>query len=159
MIKKILIIGGNGFLGTNIAQRLKDKNFKITLLCRTKIIDKNLKKFNYLFCDIKNFSKLKKVINDDFDCVINLSGNINHNNKNEVFTTHYKGLKNLIDVIKEKKIKLFIQSGSSLEYGKKFSPQKETKICRPISYYGKAKYLASNYIIKKKLSLEERWVT
>lgn len=40
-----------------------------------------------------------------------------------------------------------MQSGSSLEYGKNASPQDEKMACSPISYYGKAKYLASKFLL------------
>ena len=103
MTKKILIIGGNGFLGINIAKGLKSKKYTPILLCRKKNKKRELKNFKYLYCDIRNFSKLKKVINSDFECVINLSGNIDHKNKNQVFDTHYRGLKNIIDILKKKK--------------------------------------------------------
>lgn len=43
---------------------------------------------------------------------------------------------------------MFIQIGSSLEYGKIKSPHKENFKCKPISYYGKAKYLATQYLKK-----------
>lgn len=152
MTKKILIVGGNGFLGINIAKGLKSKKYTPILLCRKKNKKRELKNFKYLYCNIKNFSKLKKVLNIDFECVINLSGNIDHNNKNQVFDTHYQGLKNIIDIFAKKNIKLFIQSGSCLEYGRKSSPQIEKSTCKPISYYGKAKYLASKYILRKKLN-------
>ena len=154
MTKKILIIGGNGFLGINIAKGLKSKKYTPILLCRKKNKKRELKNFKYLYCDIRNFSKLKKVINSDFECVINLSGNIDHKNKNQVFDTHYRGLKNIIDILKKKKIKLFIQSGSCLEYGIKSSPQIENSTCKPVSYYGKAKYLASKYILQNKLNFK-----
>ena len=58
-------------------------------------------------------------------------------------------MKNLLKIINYKKNKLFIQIGSSLEYGQKESPHKEDFTCKPISYYGKAKLLATKYIQKK----------
>ena len=58
-------------------------------------------------------------------------------------------MKNLLKTISKKNLRLFIQIGSSLEYGKKSSPQKESFFCKPISYYGKAKYKASSFLSKK----------
>ena len=153
MIKKILIIGGNGFLGFNIAKKLKSKNYSIVILCKKKPErEKFIKKIKYLYCNINNFQKLKKKIVQDFDCVINFSGNINHNNKKQVYDIHFNGFKNILKLVENKNIKLFIQAGSSLEYGKQTSPQKEKNTCQPISYYGKAKYLASRYLMKRKTS-------
>ena len=151
MNKKILIIGANGFLGYNLAKKIKNIGCKIVLLCKKKNNSlKPIKQAEYIYCDISNFKKLKKKLIGDFDYVINFSGNINHQNKSQTYQTHYNGFKKLIRVLENKKIKLFIQAGSSLEYGKYSSPQKERIISRPISHYGRAKYLASRFLMNKK---------
>ena len=151
MNKKILIIGANGFLGYNLAKKIKNIGCKIVLLCKKKNNSlKPIKQAEYIYCDISNFKKLKKKLIGDFDYFINFSGNINHQNKSQTYQTHYNGFKKLIRVLENKKIKLFIQAGSSLEYGKYSSPQKERIISRPISHYGRAKYLASRFLMNKK---------
>jgi len=91
----------------------------------------------------------KKIKEKKFHYVINLSGNINHQKNSETLKVHFVGLKNLLKTISEKNIRLFIKIGRSLEYGKKSSPQKESFFCKPISYYGKAKYKASSFLSKK----------
>jgi len=146
--KKILITGASGFLGTNLISRLsREKKLEIYGLIKKKtnkiLIKKNVK---YICSDI---TKTKKKIDINFEYVINLAGNINHKDKVETLNAHYKGVKNLLKIINYKRNKLFIQIGSSLEYGQKKSPQKENFTCRPISYYGKAKLLATKYIQKK----------
>lgn len=151
MIKKILIIGGNGFLGYNLAKSLVKSDFKITLLCRKK--NKNLKKLskvNYIFCDITSLTKLRKKIKENYNFVINFSGNISHSNKQQTLRVHYGGLKNLLNILSKKKIDLFIQTGSSLEYSKSNNAQKEKNICKPNSIYGKVKLKASRLLIKDK---------
>ena len=146
----ILIVGGTGFLGTNLALKLtKNKKYKVDLLVKNKKkINKALKSTNYFNCDISNFKDLKKKIQKSYHFVINLSGNINHKKNTETKQVHFNGLKNLVSVIDKKNLKLFIQTGSSLEYGRMMSPQKEKIICKPVSFYGEAKYRASQYIIK-----------
>ena len=57
-------------------------------------------------------------------------------------------LKNLINIFKKKKINLFIQASSSLEYGNIKSPQNEKNKCAPVSHYGKAKHKATKYLMK-----------
>ena len=64
---------------------------------------------------------------------MNFSGNIDHQNKSETYSTHYQGVKNLVGLVQNKGVKLFIQAGSSLEYGNKKSPQVEDKKCSPVS--------------------------
>ena len=149
--KKILIIGANGFLGYNLSKKIKNIGYKIVLLCRKKNNKlKTFKQAQYIYCDINNEKKLKKKLIGNFDYVINFSGNIDHKNKHQTFKTHYGGLKTLVKVLKNKKIKIFIQAGTSLEYGKDHSPQREKNQSKPISHYGKAKYLASKLLMNKK---------
>lgn len=151
MNKKILIIGGNGFLGYNLSKKLKKLDYEILLLCRKKNHKlKNIQGVKYIFCDLNNFIELKKKLSGEFDFVVNLSGNISHNNKLQTLKVHYYGLRNILKILK-KKIKVFIQIGSSLEYGRSVSsPQIEKNICDPISFYGKAKYKASKILINNK---------
>jgi len=143
-----LITGASGFIGKNLINSLlKDKSFEIYGLIK-KRSKKTLRKknFKYIYTDLtKNNEKIKI----DFDYIINLAGNIDHKNKFETFKAHYQGVKNLIKILNLKKIKLFIQIGSCLEYGIKKSPHKESFNCSPISHYGKAKLLSTKYIQKK----------
>jgi len=149
--RRILIIGGNGFLGYNLSKKLVKKGFLVTSLCRKKNHSlKTIKGINYIYCDLNNLSKLKKKIKEDYDSVINFSGNIDHSNKLQTLKVHYLGLKNIYKIFEKKKLRLFIQAGSSLEYGKKKSPQKELISCKPISIYGKAKYKASKFLFNNK---------
>jgi len=152
MKKNILVTGGTGFLGYNLIKELINKGYKVTSLSSKKKNNKNyFRKVKYIFCDITNFHKLKKKIENDYDYIINFCGNINHKNKSETFHAHFHGLKNLIGSVNKDNLKLFIQIGSSLEYGRSKSPQKENTKCKPISHYGKAKYLASKYIIQNNI--------
>tara|TARA_X000000950_G_C13811974_1_gene618057 strand:+ start:431 stop:1348 length:918 start_codon:yes stop_codon:yes gene_type:complete len=152
LIKKILIIGGNGFLGFNTAKALSKLNFKLVLLCKKRKKSLEIKGIKYIYCDITNYQKLKKKINikkDKIDCVINFSGNINHSNKKENYKVHFIAFKHLLNIFKKKDLKLFIQAGSSAEYGNCASPQKEKAKCKPNSSYGLAKYSASKLLINK----------
>ena len=67
---------------------------------------------------------------------------------------HYTGIKNLfISISKNEsmKCKLFIQIGSSDEYGKSGKCNEKDE-CNPITYYGKAKYKMTKFLSSKKKS-------
>ena len=110
MTYKILITGASGFLGINLISRIyRFRKFKIHGL-----VNKNKKKFKrfqnikYIKTDITNKNELKKKIDIDYDFIINFAGNINHKDKIQTFNAHYVGLKNLIEIINLKKIKLLV---------------------------------------------------
>lgn len=147
--KKILIIGGTGFLGYHLAKESLKKNFLVTSIS-TKRAKKNrfLKKVKYVFCDIQNKKKLEKKINTYYDYVVNFGGNVDHSRNKDVLKTHFYGCKNLSDIFLKNPPKLFIQIGSSAEYGKKKSPHSEKIKCRPLSIYGKSKLLSTKYLIR-----------
>ena len=147
--KKILITGSSGFLGKNLIKTLsKFKDFIIDGLVVKKNFFNKVKGVRYIVCDVSNLPKLKKKITEDYDIIINFAGNIDHQNKLSTKKIHYFGLKNLVSILQNNKSILFIQIGSSLEYGNVRSPILESFKCKPISVYGKSKYQASNYLKK-----------
>lgn len=150
MKKKILIIGGTGFIGFHLAQKLIKKYKVFSLSSKKPVKSRFLEGVKYLYADTSDLKDLKRKVSFNFDYVLNASGNIDHKNKDRTYSAHYKGLKNLVDIFKKKKIKAFIQLGSSLENGNTLSPQKETLKYSPKSHYSRAKLQATKYIIKSK---------
>jgi dTDP-glucose 4,6-dehydratase len=149
----ILVTGGSGFIGKNfILELIKKKNFNIYSLSQKKIKKKfQYKEIKYIFCKIQNKSQLKKELNFKLDFVVNFAGHSAHNEKKKTYDTHYLGLKNLAEIMLTKKIKKFIQIGSSVEYGFIKSPQKEEKeynLNKLESVYGKSKLKSTNYLKK-----------
>ena len=149
--KNILIVGGTGFIGYHLARKSLRKGWKVTSISSKKPKKiRYLPKVKYMLCDITKKKSLKKSIRKNFDYVVNLGGYVDHSNKKKTFDSHYTGCKNLAEIFIKKMPVAFLQMGSSIEYGKIKSPQKENARCNPKSIksiYGKAKLLSSMYLI------------
>jgi nucleoside-diphosphate-sugar epimerase len=151
--KKILIVGGTGFLGYHLAKKCIEKGWGVTSISTNKPKKiRFLSKVKYLVLDISKKKLIKRLIKYDYDYVVNFGGYVNHNEKLKTYKSHYVGCKNLADFFLGKKIESFIQIGSCVEYGYNKSPQEENKIFninKLKSTYGKAKLSATNYLLKK----------
>jgi len=149
LARQVLIAGGTGFIGFHIAKKLLKLGYKVTSLSTKKPqTTRKIKGVRYIICDVTKKKLFHSKLKENFDYVINLSGYIDHTNKIKTLKSHYEGSKNLADFFLTRKIKLFIQIGSSLEYGNKNSPQYETFACRPKSYYSLAKLKATKHLFK-----------
>ena len=154
MNRKILIIGGTGFLGYHLAKKCLTKRWDVTSISSNKPKKiRFLPKVKYLILDITKKKLILNKIKTNYDYVVNLGGYVNHTEKLKTYKSHYNGSKNLIDFFLKKRIKSFLQVGSCIAYGKNKSPQKETSTAQVKdlkSTYGKAKLSATNYLLKKK---------
>lgn len=149
MKKKLLVIGGTGFLGSHVCREAIKKNYRVISVSTKKTKFNLIKKVKYIKCDISNSATIKRKLNFEVDYIINFGGYVDHSDKNKTYQSHFKGCKNLIDFYQKKKIKKFIQIGSSLEYGKTKSPHKEKTMTKKVillkSIYAKSKLLSTNY--------------
>jgi nucleoside-diphosphate-sugar epimerase len=151
--KKILIVGGTGFIGFNLIIKLNKLNYSISSISLTKPRKtRKIKNVKYLICDISKKKNLEKVLEKkNYDYIVNLGGYVDHSNKKKTYSSHYLGLINLADYFKNKNLIKFIQVGSSLENGKIKSPQIEnynSKLVDIKSVYGKSKLNATRYLLK-----------
>ena len=129
----------NWIYWTSCSKNLSRKKYSLYSVSKENQKKNKLKNIKYFNCDISKFKELKKKLNYDYDHIINLSGYIDHSNKKENINCHFNGSKNLARIFLKKKIKSFIQIGSSLEYGNQKSPQIENHKCKPIGSYGQSK--------------------
>ena len=147
---RILITGGTGFIGYHLAKKCIDLNWSVDSISKKSPPEKRkLKKVNYLKIDISKKKKISKNLKNNYDFVVNLAGYVDHSNKKKTINSHFNGCKNLADYFLTKKLKKFIQIGSSLEYGKSRSPQLESKknIKKTYSFYSKSKLLSTKYLL------------
>lgn len=145
--KKILVVGGTGFIGYHLSKHCLKKGWKVTSFSKNQPKEiRKLKLVNYIEGDLF-FKKDLKKIKGNFDYVVNLGGYVDHLNKIRTHNSHYIGCKNLSIYFRKKKIKAFVQMGSSGEYGISNSPQKEIMTCNPQAIYSKSKFLATKHLV------------
>jgi nucleoside-diphosphate-sugar epimerase len=144
----ILIIGGAGYIGTNLCNYLSKKNFTVTCLDTFwfgDFLNKNVKKIK---ADIRsfNFEKLRK-----FDCVIDLAY-LSNDPLCEVDARHtwesgplavYK----ILEFCKKRKIKKFIFASSGSIYGLKKEKHVTEKLgLDPLTDYNKSKMICEKVV-------------
>ena len=150
--KSILIVGGTGFIGTNLVKKLLKLGLKVTCLSlknkKNKLVHKNLK---YIFCDYSNFYILKKKINKPYEYVVNLGGYIDHSKffvkGRTVINNHFLSTINLLSSIKKTKLKRYVHIGTCDEYGENVSPIKENVREDPVTTYAFGKLASMNLLI------------
>ena len=150
---KILITGGTGFIGYHLAKKCLDLNWSVdSISTKSPPLKRKLKKVNYLKIDISKKRKLIKNLKNDYDFVVNLAGYVDHSKKNKTMKSHFNGCKNLANFFLNKNLKKFVQIGSSIEYGKSKSPQKENKknLRETYSTYGNAKLFSTKFLLELK---------
>ncbi len=150
-MKKLLIVGGSGLIGSACIKRGLKKNYKIfSLSLKKNPRIKNVNCYHFDYSSFKNF----KNIDNNFDYIINAGGYFLKKVGNfKKLDKHFLGLKNIINFCDKKKLKKIIHIGSSLEYEGLNSPLREEMLCDPKSYYGKIKLQCTKYcqlMFKKK---------
>ena len=113
-VKKLLIIGGTGFIGKSLVIKSIERGYSVTVLSLNGIPQEPLSQAYYIKCDIRNLKDLQENLKDNsFDYVINLGGYVDHssflNGGTEVIESHLIGLINILKVINWGSIKRFVQ--------------------------------------------------
>jgi UDP-glucose 4-epimerase len=157
-MKKVLITGGLGFIGSALAYRLMYDGLDITVYddCSTGKLDNlsywfNNPRFNCVVADIMELSTLKSAMRG-CDCVWHLAGHALTVQKegvyNEELETNLIGTWNVLEAMRETGVKQILYASSSAVYGDEpgeslpetFGP------LRPTSCYGASKLAAEGFV-------------
>ena len=149
--KRLLIIGGTGFIGKNLSKNAIIKGLNVTSLSLNE--KENFNKVTgvkYLYCDVLDLINLKEIFKTDYDYIINLSGYVDHSKFYEggidVIKSHFYGLINILNCVNFNKCKKFLNVGSSDEYGDSLSPQNESLSPKPNTPYAFSKYAGTTLL-------------
>lgn len=137
--KNVCVIGGAGFVGTNLCQRLADRQIPF------KIIDIKLSQRFPERCeigDVRDLQSLRETITGDI--VVNLAAvhRDDIRDKSQYVRTNVDGAKNIATICSEKKIRKIVFTSSVAVYGFAEPGTDETGIIKPFNDYGKTKYQA-----------------
>lgn len=154
-MKKMLFIGGAGFIGSNIISRFQHADYEIHV-CEP--AGANIQRLNGLEVKLhhtllSDIGSISKIIQDNaIDIVVHLvstliPGSTYEDYKNEYRNVIFPSIE-LMELCAQKKIRFVFFSSGGTVYGNKNDvlPFKESDDMNPISYYGWSKQMMENSI-------------
>jgi len=152
--RRVLVTGGAGFIGSNMADELINRGFKVTIIDNEATGEKaNVnKKAKYIKGDVRNNKDLDKVFKDKIDVIIHIAGCAStikaFDDPAADLSTNVGGTINIINYAVKHKVSRILYASSMTSYGIPDGiPVKETMGTRPISYYGITKYAGERYML------------
>lgn len=146
MKKKILILGGSGFLGNNMCGYLIEKDYEVYSYDRFSLAKQE--RVHFIEGDFFDDAKLEAAV-QGMDCIIHAISTVNPGNSNESYMYGYS--RELLQTIKlcnmlvGKKTKMvFLSSGGTVYGDHQKQPIDESVLPRPINHYGNIKLCIEN---------------
>ena len=150
-IKKVLITGGAGFIGSSLVQRLVEKKFKVGIierstadLWRIKDIVSSVKMYNV---DLQDTRGILKAISDfKPDVIFHLAAYYAVEHKPDeipdILNTNVVGTINLLEAAREYKVKMFLNTSSCFVYKASKDKLREDSALDPLNLYALTKISA-----------------
>ena len=167
-MKKILVTGGAGYIGSKLITRLISLNYKVTVIDVLKFSSNSLnhlfesKNFIFIKGDVRNKTLMRKLIKKN-EFIIPLAALVGaplcKQNKKEAISVNLESIKYLMKNIGKKNKVIYLTTNSGYGVGEKNKYCDETSPLNPISLYGKTKVEAEKIIMKYKNSIGFRLAT
>lgn len=150
----ILITGGNGFLGSNIAKRFLDKGNSVTILDikQNKFSLKN-NQAKFIKCDLTKMQSLNKIrLKNKIDVILHCAGQpsaaLSFKDPEKDLKLNILATLNILRWAEKIKIKKFVFASTFNVYEENNSAVKikENSLCKPKSLYAASKLSAEHYI-------------
>jgi len=155
-MRKYIITGGAGFIGSNLAKRLIARGDKVFIIDNLSSgFERNLPQGVFFFkADVSNTAKVRKLdLPAKIDAVYHLaaqsSGESSFNDPLYDIDVNYKATYNLLKLAEKTKCRRFIFSSSMSVYGEMDKAERridEEHTCIPVSYYGCNKFASERLI-------------
>lgn len=164
-MKKILLTGATGMIGSAIIQEALKYEYDITCLVRKDSlrianIPKN-ERVHIIDCNISDYKTLE--LKDKFDVFMHLAWNKTTGNGRDNVDSQLQNIQYTLDAVRLAKrcgCKVFIGAGSQAEYGIQKVPLTPELPVNPESGYGIAKYTAGKLagLLCKQLGIRFNWM-
>lgn len=151
MEKKIIVLGGNGFIGRNIVQQMTGEGQKVTVLDRT-MPYREVRGVNYVAGNCEDSALINEVFKGQ-EIVIHLANSIlpqsSMNNPVFGYQSEVVSIINILEACKHHDIKrvIFASSGGTVygDNGKKLNTEESPT--HPINHYGIVKLAIENVLL------------
>ena len=165
-MKKVIITGPTGTIGTALADMLTNNGCEVYAICRPNSNNiENLKKHPLLHiieCDISNLISLKDKLKGPFDAFYHFAWNGTFGDSRNNIDLQINNVKYTIDALdlaNALDCKCFIGAGSQAEYGHFTQPADENTKTYPFTLYGAAKLSAGQMsrVYARNLGIKHIW--
>ena len=167
-MKKILISGGAGYIGSKLVTKLLNLGFEVTVLDSLKFSANSLnhvfghRNFNFVRGDVRNKKLMRKLVKQN-EYIIPLAALVGaplcEKNKKEAISVNLNSIKYLMKIINKKNKIIYLTTNSGYGIGEKNKYCDERSPLNPISLYGRTKVEAEKIIMKNKNSIGFRLAT
>ena len=167
-MKKILITGGAGYIGSKLATELLKYNYKVTVIDILKISSRSLnhlfnnENFNFIKGDVRNKKLMKSLIQKN-EFIVPLAALVGaplcEKNKREAISVNLESIKYLMKTITKRNKIIYLTTNSGYGVGEKNKYCDEKSPLKPISLYGRTKVQAERIIMQSHNSIGFRLAT
>lgn len=166
-MKKVVVTGANGFVGSHLVKELINKGIEVLAIIRNEKSNIDniafLPKVRIIYCDLIDFQTLDEKIPDrDVDVFYHLAwAGVSTDAKND-FTLQYENIRfcvNALTAANRLNCKLFIGTGTVAEYVYCDKPMNESFAPSPTDIYGAAKVSSKMFckVIAKRIGQSMIW--
>lgn len=164
---KILIAGGTGFIGGNLARFFLSKGHEVAITVRNESnlwrISDLAQNLTMVKVDLTNINDIKGVFSSfKPEVVINAAafgGYHFESDSNRIFDVNLKATMNLVEAYVDSNSELLLNTGSSSEYGIKEVPMSENDLIEPLGNYSVSKAAATLFCRSRALETNRKIVT
>ena len=167
-MKKILITGGGGYIGSMLSTELVNLGYEVTVIDQLKYDKGSLdhlyfnKNFTLVNADARSLKILKEYIHKN-EFIIPLAALVGaplcKKNKKEAISVNFDAIKNILKNLNNKNKLIYLTTNSGYGIGKKNKYCDENSVLKPISLYGQTKCDAETEVNKFKNTISFRLAT